>query len=33
MEQLYPYYTIWENNIVVLIYIYGDRGIFSTILL
>ena len=28
MGQLYPYYTRWEKNIVVVICIYGARAIF-----
>ena len=28
MGQRYTYYTIWENNIVEIIHIYGARAIF-----
>ena len=28
MVQWYPYYTRWVNNIVVVLHIYGARGIF-----
>ena len=28
MEQLYTYSTKWEDNIMVIIHIYGDRAIF-----
>ena len=28
MGQQYPYYTIWENNIVVIIHIDGTRVMF-----
>ena len=28
MEQLYPYSTKWEDHILAIFHIYGDRGIF-----
>ena len=28
MSQLYPYYTRWEGNVVLIIHIYGARAIF-----